>query len=148
MIELRNFQKWALKSCCILQCVKLQTASTASRRKNRLVGKGEKNQSTLLPVGGSDSDSPLFQTQQRFVKRRLSVANQRVPFIGSSPGFQCAGVNGVVAAPDFIIAVSYSGCSDLDEVIKELETVKTQSSFYHRPSGRSFNGDKTGRLEC
>lgn len=66
---------------------------------------GEKNALTLLAVGGSDSDSPLFQTRRRFVKRGLSVPGQRVLFLGTSPGFKCVGVNEVVVAPDFVFTV-------------------------------------------
>lgn len=61
--------------------------------------------STLLAVGGSDSDSPLYQTQRRFVKRRLSGTGERVPFIGPSLGFKCVGVNRVVVTSGFVFTV-------------------------------------------
>lgn len=79
MMELRNFQKWALKSRCILQCVKLPTASTASRRNNRLGGR--ERQRKKSGVDRSDGD----------------------PARCAAPRWDShVDVNRVVAAPDFI----------------------------------------------
>lgn len=60
MIELYNFQKWPLKSHCILQCVKLRTASTASWWNNCL-----KKYFNTARWWGSDSPFQLYQNPDK-----------------------------------------------------------------------------------